>query len=80
MREKKVKLTGGAKATSIIELTPISGGWQRPRVLRRKIDKKGKFLHYVCLYNSRISSPESWKYFNIQNNLSILCVFYLLLF
>lgn len=33
-----MKLTGGAKAASIIEVTPISGGWQRPRILRTKIE------------------------------------------
>jgi hypothetical protein len=45
-----------------IEDLEFSGGWQRPRVLKTKIEdleiKRGKFSHYVCLYNFRINSPK----------------------
>jgi hypothetical protein len=73
-----VKLTGGAKAASIIELTPISGGWQRPRVLRTKIDDLEIKSGSSCImFVSTTPGSAALKNgnFNIQNNLSILCVF-----
>jgi hypothetical protein len=62
-----------ARSQKKIEDLEFPGGWQRPRVLKTKIEdleiKRGKFSHYVCLYNFRIRSPKN-RNFNVHTILN----------